>query len=335
MTTRKRPRRRELALDDYESGVAAGDRTVLARAITLVESVRSDHQEQAQELLLRLLPRTGGARRVGITGVPGAGKSTFIESFGLALADAGHRVAVLAVDPSSSVTGGSILGDKTRMTRLASDPRAFVRPSPSGGSLGGVARKTRETLLLCEAADYDVVLVETMGVGQAEVVVAEMVDFVLLLLLPGAGDELQGIKRGILEWIDLVAVNKADGEGLLPAQRARAQYESALRFVRPVNPRWTPPVVTCSGLTGDGLDELWRHVESHHEVLSAGDDLEARRREQQRRWMWSLIEEQLLDSFRRDPRVAESLPQLEDDVAAGRITPTLAARRLLGEIPGD
>jgi len=333
VTTRARPRRRELTLDEYERGVAAGDRTVLARAITLVESVRPDHQETAQELLVRLLPRTGGARRVGITGVPGAGKSTFIESLGLRLAGAGHRVAVLAVDPSSAVSGGSILGDKTRMAGLAVHERAFVRPSPAGRTLGGVARRTRETMLVCEAAGYDVVLVETVGVGQAEVVVAEMVDFVVLLLLPGAGDELQGIKRGILEHVDLVAVNKADGDHALAAREARAQYEAALRFVRPPSPLWTPPVVTASGLHGEGLDELWTHVEEHRRVLSEAGELAERRRRQQRRWMWSLIEDELLAAFRRDPRVASLLPGLEDDVAAGRTTATLAARRLL-EIHG-
>ena len=323
------PRRRRLTLEDYESGVLEGDRTILARAITLVESVRPEHQELAQELLVRLLPRTGGARRVGITGVPGVGKSTFIESLGSCLVEDSRRVAVLAVDPSSSVSHGSILGDKTRMLSLSTDPRAFVRPSPSGGTLGGVARKTRETLLLCEAAGYDVVLVETVGVGQGEVVVAEMVDFVLLLLLPGAGDELQGIKRGILEWIDMVAVNKADGENLLAAQKAQTQYESAMRFMHPVNPDWTPPVVTCSALQGEGLGKLWGEVERHRRILSASGDLETRRSEQQRRWMWSLIEEQLLDSFRRDERVASKLSELEHGVVSGRITPTLAARRLL------
>lgn len=324
-----RPRRRDLTLDEYERGVVGADRTVLARAITLVESVHPDHQEKAQELLVRLLPHTGGSRRVGITGVPGVGKSTFIESLGLRLAKDGQRVAVLAIDPSSSVSGGSILGDKTRMAELSTHERAFVRPSPSGTALGGVARKTRETLLLCEAAGYDVVLVETVGVGQAEVVVAEMVDFVLLLLLPRAGDELQGIKRGILEWVDLVAVNKADGDHLLDAQKARAQYESALPFVRPVSQHWTPPVVTCSGLHGDGLDELWGQVEEHRRVLSEAGDLDGRRRDQQLRWMWSLIEEHLMHSFRRDPRVVALLPGLEEDVASGKITPALAARRLL------
>lgn len=334
-TTRARPRRLDLSLDDYERGVVDGDRTVLARAITLVESLRPDHREKAQELLVRLLPRTGGSRRVGVTGVPGVGKSTFIERLGLELLEAGRRLAVLAVDPSSSVSRGSILGDKTRMAKLSTDPRAFVRPSPASGTLGGVARKTRESLLLCEAAGYDVVLVETVGVGQGEVVVAEMVDFVLLLLLPGAGDELQGIKRGILEWIDLVAVNKADGENRLAAAKARSQYEAALRFMHPVNPRWTPPVVTCSGREGDGLEELWEHVERHRRILAEAGDLEARRREQQRRWMWSLIEEGLLDSFRRDSKVASSLARMEEEVVAGRITPALAARRLLDRFAGE
>ncbi len=336
-TTPSSPRRRRLTLDEYEQGVLAGDRTVLARAITLVESSRREDREKAQELLLRLLPKTGDAYRVGITGVPGVGKSTFIETLGRRLADAGHRLAVLAVDPSSTVSGGSILGDKTRMPGLATHAAAFVRPSPSGTTLGGVARKTRETMLVCEAAGYDIVLVETVGVGQAEVTVAEMVDFVVLLLLPGAGDELQAIKRGILEWIDLVAVHKADGDGKVAARRARAHYEAALRFARPRSPAWTPPVLTASALEGEGIDELWERVEEHRRRLGESGELVEKRREQQRRWMWSLIEEDLLGTFRADPKVARSLLHLEADVAAGRLTATLAAERLLrtyrGEMP--
>lgn len=322
-------RRRGLSVDEYAAGVVAGDRTVLARAITLVESSRPEHREQAQELLVRILPKTGNAHRIGVTGVPGVGKSTFVETMGCRLADGDHRVAVLAVDPSSSVTGGSILGDKTRMARLATHPAAFVRPSPSGTNLGGVARKTREAMLLCEAAGFDVILVETVGVGQAEVVVAEMVDFVLLLLLPSGGDELQGIKRGILEWIDLVAINKADGDRLMAAREARSQYAAALRFVRSASPDWRPPVLTVSALEDEGLSELWQQVEEHHRRLTASGALATRRREQQRRWMWALIEDELLGSFRRHPAVVERLESLEDDVVAGRTTAALAARRLL------
>lgn len=332
---RDSPRRRRLSLDEYEQGVLAGDRTLLARAITLVESSRAEDRETAQELLVRLLPRTGGAYRVGVTGVPGVGKSTFIEALGKRLTGAGHRLAVLAVDPSSRVSGGSILGDKTRMPGLATDDAAFVRPSPSGSTLGGVAKKTRETMLVCEAAGYDVVLVETVGVGQAEVAVAEMVDFVVLLLLPGAGDELQGIKRGILEWIDLVAVHKADGDGLVAARRARAQYEAALRFVRPRSAAWTPPVVLASSLLGEGIDELWERVVEHRRRLDSSGELEENRRTQQRRWMWSLIEEDLVGAFRADPAVARRLPDLEADVAAGRLTAALAAERLLRSYRGE
>ncbi len=333
MATPEAPaRRRRLAVEEVARGVAAGDRAVLGRAITLVESHRPDDQEAAQELLARLLPRTGTAARVGITGVPGVGKSTFLESLGGLLTGRGRRVAVLAVDPSSSVSGGSILGDKTRMPKLATDPNAFIRPSPTGGSLGGVARKTRETILLCEAAGYEVIFVETVGVGQSETVVAEMVDSVLLLLLPGAGDELQGLKRGILELVDLIAVNKADGESLLGAKEARAHYRAAMGYLHPAGGLWTPPVQTCSALEGSGLAELWDKLEGHRRVLEQAGALAQRRREQQRCWLWSLVEEGLLASFRGDPRVAAQLPELERRVAAGETTPTAAARRLLAAV---
>jgi len=314
---------------DYERGVLAGERAILGRAITLIESARPDHQKKAQELLVRLLPHSGGARRVGITGVPGVGKSTFIESLGQRLTERGHRLAVLAVDPSSALSGGSILGDKTRMAALAVNERAFVRPSPTAGSLGGVARKTRETIQVCEAAGYDVVLVETVGIGQVESVVAQMVDFVLLLLLPNAGDELQGIKRGILELVDMVAINKADGENRLAAKQAREQYESSLRFVPPASPRWLPQVLTCSALDGEGLDRIWAKLDEHRRIMTEAGELASRRRKQRLKWMWSLVEEQLLSLFRRDPRVAALLPELEAQVASGAITPTLAASRLL------
>jgi LAO/AO transport system kinase len=323
--------RRNLTIDDFVNGVRDRDRAVLGRAITLVESNHPDHRRQAQQLLTALLPDTGASHRLGISGVPGVGKSTFIERFGCNLIDQGHRVAVLTVDPSSTVTRGSILGDKTRMERLASRDEAFIRPSPTGGSLGGVARKTRETILVCEAAGFDVVLVETVGVGQSETVVADMVDFFLVLMLAGAGDELQGIKRGILELAHLVAVNKADADNLDAAQRDRAQLEQALRILRPATPdaAWAPRVVTCSGLTGEGLDDIWRLVQQHRDQLALTGSFDDGRRRQLLRWMWSLVDEGLRSAVREHPDVAEVLPTLEDDVLEGRTTPTLAAERLL------
>ncbi len=322
-------------VEQLVDGVLNGDRALLGRAITLVESNRTQHQEQAQELLQRLLPQTGSAIRLGITGVPGVGKSTFIESLGVFLADGGFRPAVLAVDPSSSVSGGSILGDKTRMNRLSVHPQAFVRPSPAAGSLGGVARKTRESMLLCEAAGYDVILVETVGVGQSEIVVAEMVDSVLLLLLPGAGDELQGIKRGILELIDVVAVNKAEGEHQIAARRARVEYESGLKLIRHGRSEWMPPVLTCSGLTGDGLQEVWSAVEAHRSILEKSDALSRKRSRQQLNWMWSLVQERLMASFKSSPSVVRDLPDMESRVAGGQKTPTWAATELLARFAGD
>jgi LAO/AO transport system kinase len=321
--------RRQLAVADYVAGVRAGERTVLSRAITLIESSRPEHQAQAQAVLLELLPHTGKAQRIGITGVPGVGKSTFIDAFGTLLTAEGKKVAVLAVDPSSTRTGGSILGDKTRMARLAVDPAAYVRPSPSGGTLGGVTRMTRETMLLCEAAGFDVVLVETVGVGQSETVVAGMVDFFLALMLPGAGDELQGIKKGLLEVADLIAVNKADGDNLLRARQAVSHYRAALRIIEPESPTWRPPVLAVSALTGDGLPELWRQVGRHRERLGATGELAARRRRQQVRWMWSMLEDRLLRALRHHPKVRGLLPELEGLVAEGRLTPTLAVERAL------
>ncbi len=328
MPPKPTPRRR-LSIDDYVAGVLAGDRAILGRAITLVESNSPRHLAQAQELLLRLLPHAGQAHRVGISGVPGAGKSTFIEAMGHHLCEAGHRVAVLAVDPSSRVSGGSILGDKTRMQRLSTHPGAFVRPSPSSGSLGGVGRKTRETIIVCEAAGYDIVLVETVGVGQSEVLVSDMVDFFLVLMIAGAGDELQGIKRGILELADLVAVNKADGDNLIRAQRARQELETAAHFMQPVSPHWKPPVLCVSALEGGGLEELWERVREHRRVLEACGELATKRQQQRLRWMWTMVEEQLLGALRGHDEVRARLPALERDVLDGRLTPTLAARLLL------
>lgn len=323
-----------LSLDALARGVRAGDRAVLGRAITLVESRRRDHRELADALLTTLMAETGGALRVGVTGVPGAGKSTFIEALGCRLVAAGKRVAVLAVDPTSDVSRGSILGDKTRMTELARSDRAFIRPSPSGDTAGGVAGRTREAMLVLEAAGFDVVLVETVGVGQTETLVAQMVDFVLLLALAGAGDELQGIKRGILEWVDLVCLHKADGEGLAPARRARAELESALRFVRPADADWRPPVMVASSLDGLGLDEVWAQVEAHRRTLDESGGLEAKRRRQQVDWLWTLVEDGLGRSFRAHPDVASALDSTIEAVRDGAETPTAAARRLLARFAG-
>jgi LAO/AO transport system kinase len=325
----KRPR---LALDAYESGVRGGDRAVLAQAITLVESRNEEDTALAQTLLTRLLPATGAARRVGVTGVPGVGKSTFVDALGMLLLGRDHRVAVLAVDPSSTLSGGSILGDKTRMARLSVEPRAFIRPSPSGLSPGGIARRTRETMLLCEAAGFDVILVETVGVGQGETAVADMVDFFLVLALPGSGDELQGIKKGVLELADAIAVNKADGEGAARARLALADLRAALRYLPRKRPSWEPRALAISGLSGAGLDELWAVVEEHRAALEGSGELAALRAEQQRAWMWSLIADRLERTFRAHPRVAARLAGAEADVIAGRTTATAAADDLLAEL---
>jgi LAO/AO transport system kinase len=309
--------------------IRAGDRRSLARAITLAESTRPDHRAEAVALLDALLPATGGAIRVGISGAPGAGKSTFIEALGLHLVDHGHRLAVLAVDPSSSRSGGSILGDKTRMEMLSRRPEAFIRPSPSGGTLGGVARRTREALLLCEAAGHDVVLVETVGVGQSEIAVAGMVDVFVLLLAPGAGDDLQGVKRGIVELADVVVVNKADGDLAAAAERTAADYANALHFLRPRTVGWEVRVERASALLGEGIDRVWSAVEAHATMLRASGVLSARRAEQAREWMWSEVNDGLLDALAADPAVAAEMETLEDDVAAGTISPAAAAQRLL------
>jgi LAO/AO transport system kinase len=312
--------------------VRAGDTMWLARAITLVESRKHEHRELAADLLTQLMPDTGGADRVGLTGVPGVGKSTFIDEFGTRLTAAGHKVAVLAVDPSSSRTGGAILGDKTRMERLSADPQAFVRPSPASGSLGGVARATRESILLCEAAGFDVVLVETVGVGQSETTVSEMVDIFVVLMLAGAGDELQGIKRGVLELADLIAVNKADGDNVKRARLAAADYRRAIHLMTPASPNWTPPVLTCSALTGEGLPEIWEQITAHRDRLAATGERQERRQRQQIGWMWSLIGDRLLDEFRESDRIA--LAEAEAAVLAGEVPPAVAADRLLAQFLG-
>jgi len=317
--------------DALAAAVRAGDRRALAKAITLVESTRADHQREAQRLLELLLPHTGGAARVGVSGVPGVGKSTFIEAFGLHLIGLDKRVAVLAVDPSSALSGGSILGDKTRMPRLAAAPEAFIRPSPAAGSFGGVTRRTREALLVCEAAGYDVVIVETVGVGQSEFAVASMVDFFLVLMLPGAGDELQGIKRGIVELADALAINKADGDNVVRAEQAAAQYRAALNLLSRGG-TWEPPVLTVSALEARGMDAVWSVVEEHHRVFGASGELARKRREQQQAWFWSMIRDGLERQFLARDDVARLLPEMERAVVEGTVTPTEAARRLLGLI---
>lgn len=308
--------------------VASGDRAALARAITLMESRRPDHREAARVLLQELMPRTGKAVRIGITGVPGVGKSTTIDTLGSMLTEKGHKVAVLAVDPSSTRTGGAILGDKTRMARLAVDTNAFIRPSPSSGTLGGVAAKTRETMLLCEAAGFDVILVETVGVGQSETAVADLTDFFLVLMLPGAGDELQGIKKGILELADLIAVNKADDAGA-KAKAAAAEYKAALHILAPASPTWTPPVLTVSGLTGQGLDELWTKVLDHRKRLEATGELATKRRAQDTKWMWALVHERLHERLTHDPALRQRVPEIERAIAGGTLSPNAAASEIV------
>ena len=314
---------------DIAERLVAGDRAALARAITLVESTKPEHQAGARDLLTAVMERTGNAWRIGLTGVPGVGKSTLIEALGGRLTDEGRKVAVLAVDPSSARSRGSILGDKTRMGALAVDRDAFIRPSPSAGTLGGVARKTRESMLLCEAAGYDVVIVETVGVGQSETVVADMVDVFVALMLPGAGDELQGIKKGLLEIAEILFVNKADGENDTRARRAARDLEAALHLFAPVSPHWSPAVLTGSGMTGAGIDALWETVAAHRKALDAAGALEEKRRGQQVRWLWSMVEARVLEAFHADPAVRSARGELERAVAEGRLPASEAAERLL------
>jgi LAO/AO transport system kinase len=311
-------------LANLARGIRGGERAVIARAITLVESRRADHLKAARHLVQELLPATGKAVRVGITGVPGVGKSTTIDALGTFLAGKQHKVAVLAVDPSSARSGGSILADKTRMSRLGTDPNAFVRPSPSSGTLGGVAAKTRESMLILEAAGYDVVLVETIGTGQSETMVADMTDFFLVLMLPGAGDELQGLKKGVVEIADMIAINKADGDNRRRAMAAAAEYRAALHILTPRSQTWTPPVVTYSALTGDGIAALWDTVLDHRNRMEKSGELDARRREQQVKWMWAMLEDRVFARLRSDPAIKAKLPRIEKAVAEGRMTPALA-----------
>ena len=320
----------EATVTSLANGLCAGNRRALAQAITLSESTREDHRLQAEELVERILPAAGKAVRIGISGVPGVGKSTFIEAFGLHLIAQGHRVAVLAVDPSSRRTGGSILGDKTRMTELSRAPEAFIRPSPSRGTLGGVARRTREAILLCEAAGYDVIIVETVGVGQSETTVADMVDVFCLLLLPSGGDELQGIKKGIVEIAELIVVNKVDGDLKDAAMRAVADYRSALRLLRPVTPWWTTEVIPVSSLQGDGIAAVWATVERHRQAMLESGEYGARRARQAETALWADLGDGLIEALRRRPAIAEQIPAIEAQVRDGRMTPMAGARRLLG-----
>jgi LAO/AO transport system kinase len=322
-------------LSYYQEGILKGDRRVLAKAITLIESRHPDHHALGRQLVEQMLPHTGRAIRLGITGVPGVGKSTFIESFGMQLIALGQRVAVLTVDPSSQRSGGSILADKTRMEQLCKAEQAFIRPSPSAGTLGGVARMTRETLLLCEAAGFEVVIVETVGVGQNETTVAGMVDFFLILMITGAGDELQGIKKGILELADAVAINKADGNNLAKAEKTRKELEMALHLMQPASSVWTPPVLTCSALTREGLQTIWETVLDHHQRMLESCALQRKRKDQSLEWMWALIHEGLQDRFHRHPAVRRQLGAMLSRVRQGEIAPTTAAKELLFLLDND
>jgi LAO/AO transport system kinase len=318
-----------VSVDALADAILKRDRAALGRVITLLESTREADQETGEGVLAALMPHTGGSHRIGITGAPGVGKSTLIDALGSQLTSEGHRVAVLAVDPSSRVSGGSILGDKTRMNRLSRDPNAFVRPSPSSGTLGGVARRTREVALLCEAAGHDVVLVETVGTGQSEATVARLVDSFVVLLLPGAGDELQGIKRGVLELADVLVVNKADGDRVTLARLSATQYRGAISYLRPLNPLWTPPVLCASATTGDGLPELWESLVKHKAVQAESGAFDTRRQRQRVEWMWDTVEAQLRDQVRTHPGVAAILSGAEHDVESGARTPSAGARQIL------
>lgn len=317
------------SVEDLYAGIRAGNRAMLARAITLVESERASDFEDAQRLLNMLLPDTGNAIRIGISGIPGAGKSTFIDAFGMMLTEQGKRVAVLAIDPSSTVSRGSILGDKTRMARLSREETAFIRPSPSSGTLGGVHRKTRETMLLCEAFGFDTVIIETVGVGQSETVVAEMVDVYLVLMIAGTGDELQGIKRGILEVADILAINKADGDNVKRAQLARRELQTALHLMRGSRKGWQPPVLACSALEGTGLDAIWEQILQHRAMMIETGEFETKRSEQALHWMWNMIEDGLLSSLRQNDDIAAKTSELEARVNRGELTPSSAATAVL------
>ncbi len=320
---------------EYVAGVLNRDRLLLARTITLIESTLPAHQELAKNIVNQLLPYTGKGVRLGITGVPGAGKSTYIESFGTMLTEMGHRIAVLAIDPSSTRSGGSILGDKTRMEKLAVNDRAFIRPSPSSGTLGGVGRKTRETMLVCEAAGYDVVIIETVGVGQSETTVASMVDFFLVLMIAGAGDELQGIKKGVLEVADAIVINKADGDNIIRAEMAQKEYQAALHMLMPTSPNWTPPVHTCSSTEHKGIDKIWETILDHNEKLTVAGEMVEKRKSQALDWMSFLLDEGLRQWFYTNPNIIKILPKLQRDTADGLISPAAAAASLLAHLHSE
>ncbi len=322
----KRP---QLTVDDYANGVLNKDRILLARAITLIESNSKKHRETAQDVLAKLLPEAGNSLRIGISGVPGAGKSTFIEALGLYLIEKGHKVAVLTVDPSSSVTHGSVLGDKTRMEKLSREANCFIRPSPSGGALGGVTRKTRETITLCEAAGFDVILIETVGVGQNEITVRSMVDFYLLVLVAGAGDELQGIKKGVVEIADSVLINKADGENELAANRAKAEYSNALHYLQPATKGWQSKAYTASSITGKGIPEIWDVIKEFESLTKDNGAFEKRRKNQSLEWVFSMIEMELKERFYTEPRIKAAMPDIKESILNETLPATTAAEKLL------
>jgi len=317
---------------ELAESLRAGDRAALGRAITLIESRNPAHEQSAQTLLTELLPDTGKAYRVGMTGVPGVGKSTLVDTLGCNLTEAGHKVAVLAVDPTSQRSGGSILGDKTRMARLSGDPNAFIRPSPSAGTLGGVTRRTRETMLACEAAGYDVVIVETVGIGQSETAVADMVDIFVVLMLAGAGDELQGIKKGVLEIADIIAINKADGDNIDKAQAAATEYKAAFHLLAPVDRNWSPPVLTVSGQENAGLDTLWSEIQRYRDVMTKAGSLAAKRQDQMVRWMWSMLDDRLRRLVTGDDELRAVISSLETQVASGEMTPVSAVEDIMSRL---
>lgn len=321
--------RRLPSVDELVEGVLNGNRALIGRAITLIESRNPQHTKIANEIILKLLPHTGSAYRIGITGVPGVGKSTFIEAFGCNLIDAGKKVAVLAVDPTSPLTGGSILGDKTRMANLSIKENAFIRPSPSGGTLGGVTRATRQTIVVCEAAGFDVILVETVGAGQSEVTVSDMTDFFLVLMLPGAGDELQGIKKGVLELADMIVVNKADADNEIRAKQAVVHYRNALHILHPRSPNWSPPVLMCSALKNMGLDEVWKKLEDYRTKLDVSGEFQEKRNNQRWKALWSMLQDRLMTDLKSHPQVKAALPHIHEELHSGNLTVTLAMERLL------